>query len=98
MQNDGQWVFGGSGGVIGQGREQKSHLLAHAVPDKARQPNAVSEVMQFDKNLGVHMHGRNLILGKFDKHTLNTEIEKATLTNRTLSTTNGNRKYLLGFD
>jgi hypothetical protein len=98
MQNDGQRVFGGSDGIIGQGREKKAHLLAHAVTDEARQPNAVAEIMQFDRDLGIHKHGRNLILGKFDEHALNTEIEKATLTNRTLPTTNGNRKHLLGFD
>lgn len=52
MQNDGQWVLGRSRGMAGQGREQKSHLLALAVPDKSRQPNAVAEVLQFDGHLG----------------------------------------------
>ena len=50
MQNDGQWVLGRSRRMVGQGLEQKSHLLALAVPDKARQPNAVAEVMQFDRH------------------------------------------------
>lgn len=52
MQNDGQWVLDCSRGMVGQGREQKSHLLALAVPDKSRQPNAIAEVMQFDRHLG----------------------------------------------
>lgn len=52
MQNDGQWVLDCSRGMVGQGRERKSHLLALAVPDKSRQPNAVAEVMQFDRHLG----------------------------------------------
>ena len=83
--------------MIGKGRKQKAHLLALAVPDKTRQPNAIPKIMQFDRDLGIHRHGRNLSLRKFDKHPLNTEVEHATLTNRALSTTNGNRKHLLGF-
>jgi hypothetical protein len=98
MQNDGQWVFSRSGGMIGKGLEQKSHLPALAVPDETRQPNAVAEIMQFDRDFGIHKHGGNLAMGKFDQHALNAEIENATLTNRALPPTNGNRKYLFGHD
>jgi hypothetical protein len=44
------------------------------------------------------MHGRNLTVGKFDEHPLNTEIENATPTNKSLPTTNGNRQHLVGLD
>ncbi|GJL69033.1 MAG: hypothetical protein NPIRA06_16680 [Nitrospirales bacterium] len=91
MQNDGEWVLGPSCGMIGQGGEQKSHLLALAMPDKSRQPNAVTEVMQFDGHLGPSQHWRDLIVGKFNEHALMTEIEHTTLTHRVWSTTNGYR-------
>jgi hypothetical protein len=82
--------------MIGKGRKQKAHLLALAVPDEARQPNAIPKIMQLDRDLGIHRHRRNLSLGKFNEHPLNTEVEHATLTNCALPTTNGNRKRLLG--
>ena len=94
MQHNGQRVFGSSGGMIGQGREQKAHLLPITMPDKARQPNAVTEVMQFDRHLGFPTYGRNLAVGKFDEHALRTEIEHTALTHRALPTTNGHRKHL----
>jgi hypothetical protein len=84
--------------MIGKGREKKAHLLPLAVTDEARQPNAVTEVMQFDRDLGIHRHGRNLAMRKFDEHALDTEIENATLTNRALPTSNGYRKHLVGFN
>ena len=98
MQNNGQWVLGPSRGMIGQGGEQKSHLLALAMPDKSRQPNAVAEVMQLDRHLGPRTHGRNLVVGKLNEHALRTEIEHTALTHRVLSKTNGYRKHLVGFD
>jgi hypothetical protein len=45
MQNKGQWVFSTSGGMIGKSLKQKTHFPALAVPDEARQPNAVAKVM-----------------------------------------------------
>src|SRR5680860_587565 len=98
MQKNSQWVLGPSRGVIAQGGKQKSHLLSHAMPDKSRQPNAVTEVMQFDGHLGPPQHRRNLVVGKFNEHALRTEIEHTALTHRVLSTTNGYRKHLVGFD
>lgn len=98
MQNDGQWVLGPSRGMIAQGGKQKSHLLALAMPDKSRQPNAVAKVMQFDRHLGTLQHRRNLVVGKFNEHALRTEIEHTALTHRVLPTTNGYRKHLVGFD
>jgi hypothetical protein len=98
MQNNGQWVFGRSGGMCGQCREQKSHLPAVTVPDEARQPNTVAKVMQLDGNPGIHSHRRHLTVGKFDEHALDTQIESPAMTHGTLSTTNGNRKHLVELD
>ena len=97
MQNNGQWVLGPSSGMIAQSGKQKSHLLALAMPDKSRQPNAVTEVMQFDGHLGPPQDRRDLVVGKFHEHALRTEIEHTALTQRVLSTTNGYRKHLVGF-
>jgi hypothetical protein len=68
------------------------------MPDESWQPNAIAEIMQFDRDLGIHRHGRNLAMRKFDEHALDTEIENATLTNRALPTSNGYRKHLVGFN
>jgi len=84
--------------MIGQSREQKAHLLALAMPNEPRQPDAVTEVMQFDRHLGPRTHGRNLAVGKFDKHALRAEIEHTALTDRALPTTNGHWKHLGRFD
>jgi hypothetical protein len=98
MKNDGQWMFDCPGGMIGEGREQKSHFLALAMPDEARQPNAVAEVMQLDRDLGIRMHRRNLPVGKFDEHALDAKIEHATLTHCALPATNGYGKHLVKFN
>jgi len=98
MQHNSQRMFGHPGGMIGKGRKEKTYLLALSMPDETRQPNAVAEVVQLNRDLGIHRHGRNLPARKFSEHAVNTEIEKATLTHCALPTTNGHRKYMLEFD
>jgi hypothetical protein len=98
MQNNGQRMFGHSGGMLGQGRKEKTHLLPLSMSNEARQPNAVAEIMQFDRDPGIHRHRRNLPDWKFGEHAMNTEIEEATLTHGALPTTNGNRKHMREFN
>lgn len=98
IQDEGQWVPGRSRGIIGQGWEQKAHFLPLAMPDEARQPDAVTEVLQLDRHLGPRTNGRNFVARKFHEHALRTEIEHTALTHRALPTTNGHRKHLVGVD
>ncbi len=75
MENDGQRMFGHSGGMLGKGRKEKTHLLPLSMSNEARQPNAVAEVMKFDRDLGIHRNLRNLPDWKFGEHAMHTEIE-----------------------
>jgi hypothetical protein len=77
--------------------KQKTHFPAVAMPDKAGQPNAITGIMQFHRDLGIHRDGRNLAIGKFNEHALHAQVKNPPLTYRALPTSNRYRKHLVEF-
>jgi hypothetical protein len=61
MEHDSQGMLDLAFGLVGQSRKMEAYFLAHAMSDKARQPNAIAKVTEFDGLSGFHRDWRHLV-------------------------------------